>query len=1259
MNILFSPFDALGLPVDEHDARAVHRAYKRACNARHSDKQAGQQSDYRWPQIHHLVQARDALLHDVGAAFERFKGYPRTFFPGQSPVFRDPVYLSDSIPHFYQCEECHMVLQHDDYDLHLEDHDKVRCRSCSDHAVMQRALYEEHLSTKHDLVECPHCSPTRMIRSRDIDGHTGRRHQCPLCWYQSGQADLLSHLTQEHAFVSCGRCKTGSQAFLPHVAEGHRAVKCLCGATICAESFVSHMERKHQLALCERCPVRGGSQAEWESHLRASHPFFRCPVACCSWLSMDSGCLNSHMLLDHELRPCNRCCVGCLDNSCDVHPGQASVQMDHIRREHRWVSCGLHADDPLCSVRISEEALSAHRRRRHKWLLCGVCGDALPDQEELDGHRQDHLSCPKCLCLQPSDGVLEQHLSAVHHLVRCQVLRCGELLSPGQLPDHFQMSHNRTQACPVPGCEELQSDSSTPYHLVQDHHYVRCAFCGILVSPADTLGHELVHDVRPCPDCDERFPRSDLQAHRFQSHHLYQCPFCEELWPLVIFKSHVGACGHPTPENGLLQYVSLSSGMSSDGSVTTPVLSTPIPAEMSAQLVVIPLVDEPGLPHTSSVMSVTTPALCGLEQAWSCVKLQLRVGSHDWSGIASSLCEVDMYLEQLKGGGIREIETSPSGPPTHTPSAVPTQPVSPQVSPTEMSRQSPSSLATVPAGSSAVVVPVPASESTSTPSAGAGGGSANKPVDRPDARPARRPGSVVLGEDGDVDPSHPPAVEGTQGGPAGTIVASTMASSASESRSTRRSTRAAAPAPSKSSGPAKRSLPSLQFERGRRSVSMDPLAKQLEDQVRGVDPLCKIPSCVGMSSDKFHVLKLVAVLWSRRAASSFYSLVDGRRHEDTVPHIPSSGIAAEISYHVNLIHLFERDSLLKNFYVRQSQIRLAVLVAEHTKKAGRTRADPQLIKQIRHSTGWDSGKLRVQCQTGRKWARLLGGYDGLQCFMCTDLSVFGVSSCHYLDLTNEDLALFHTLLDDPHTRSLCDAGKAFQTSLSARDDVEFMWESENRSMEDLSGLDDASLLSCLQPFPSPSENTYDPRDFETSAPPPDWPEGWSWPADPTGHGVDMHCSLCDVAECGCIEERSASRPRITQYGGSKRRGLRAVAWDNRPVAYAKGAIIGFLAGRIVPVGTHPDDVWALDFVRPDIIGQPTVCQIYMAEGGNLFRLLNHSHGPNAEFDQVLVSGRWRTAVRALEDIGNGVEIEVSYGPDYEVQGGCSCRVCCA
>ena len=458
--------------------------------------------------------------------------------------------------------------------------------------------------------------------------------------------------------------------------------------------------------------------------------------------------------------------------------------------------------------------------------------------------------------------------------------------------------------------------------------------------------------------------------------------------------------------------------------------------------------------------------------------------------------------------------------------------------------------------------------------------------------------------------------------------------------------------PARPDRPPKRKSPSTPRARTRPPTPTNPLGslEQIRKQVRSVDNLCKVPSFTIELSAAPEVLKLVAAIWSRPAAQQFCSLIQSRRETEmhfSAPH----GDMARISQHIKIIETSQRRSGLEKFCVRLARLCLAKEIDRA--KDGRLRADPALLKQIKDTNGWDKYTLNRHCDMGRKWARLLGDYQGLLCFIFLGKNAFGISSNSYLELKGQELAMFHRLLKNPHTQSLCAAAKAFEESLvCTSDDVEFSWEGRGCKLET---LEDEKMLSSLKPLPSVPENIYDPDKYQTWPRPELWPEEWPWPADPTGHYGLEKCDLCEADNCDCMNKLSDNKPRIRQYR-KKGRGLQAVAQERGQVAYRKGDIIGFLNGEVVPAGTYSDG-WTLDFVRPDILGEPTVCQIHTKERGNIFRLLNHSHKANAKFEQVKVGGRYRTAVKAWTDIWDGSEIEVSYGPGYEVLGGCCCRAC--
>ena len=75
-------------------------------------------------------------------------------------------------------------------------------------------------------------------------------------------------------------------------------------------------------------------------------------------------------------------------------------------------------------------------------------------------------------------------------------------------------------------------------------------------------------------------------------------------------------------------------------------------------------------------------------------------------------------------------------------------------------------------------------------------------------------------------------------------------------------------------------------------------------------------------------------------------------------------------------------------------------------------------------------------------------------------------------MTDEDLEMFHRLLDSNYTKSIYSAGKAFQESLnSMAADIEFSWESNKKSIP-LNRLREEELLSYLKPFPTAPQNVY-------------------------------------------------------------------------------------------------------------------------------------------------------------------------------------------
>lgn len=428
--------------------------------------------------------------------------------------------------------------------------------------------------------------------------------------------------------------------------------------------------------------------------------------------------------------------------------------------------------------------------------------------------------------------------------------------------------------------------------------------------------------------------------------------------------------------------------------------------------------------------------------------------------------------------------------------------------------------------------------------------------------------------------------------------------------------------------------------------------EQAWDQITKVDKLCSVLPYIAQLPSPV-VYKLAAMIYSRLTVFQFCSLVRSRRdlNAQVIRSSFKQDTFARVGQRLDNIAMFQRMSMLGLLYTRLETFNLAQDI-EDSKGDGRIRADTNVINRILKQTKCSKSTLERYRARGNRWRRLCKGYDGLLCLIPLDgQNPFGISPASYLQLNDADVDSLRELLDTPYIRSLCSTAMTFQQTFDSRqNDVEFLWEASNSSLE---ALPEEEMLVQLQPLPSSHGNLFEPDAYRGRPRPPYWPEEWPWPADPTAiiASDETPCDFCEDVGCDCIRKASGLQPRIKYYGQIGR-GLQAVASSQGTVAYQSGSLIGFLTGKIVPLGTY-DETWALDFVRPDLDDEPVVCQVYCGDVGNCFRLLNHSCKPSAQLKQVKASGRYITAVEAAEDIPDGAEITVNYGKEWAAEY-CSC-----
>ncbi|KAJ9493592.1 hypothetical protein H2202_010940 [Exophiala xenobiotica] len=413
------------------------------------------------------------------------------------------------------------------------------------------------------------------------------------------------------------------------------------------------------------------------------------------------------------------------------------------------------------------------------------------------------------------------------------------------------------------------------------------------------------------------------------------------------------------------------------------------------------------------------------------------------------------------------------------------------------------------------------------------------------------------------------------------------------------------------------------------------------------------------------VSRMVTAMRSRDAIQQFFDIVHGRRDpEPTAIRIYLTSNASKrqlriqdpaqmLENDVKLLSMLSRKTTFHDFLTRLFQVRLADHVDEISR--GRLRSEPAVIAKILQRTGMSKRQYLYHRDRGVKWREYCKAFPGILCFVPFHTQRYGFSSSSWLKLDEGDFASLLSRLNNEYTSALCVAGRAFEHSLDpAADDVDFIWENLSVSIDKIS---DGELLSILGPFPATDENIYDPDAYPDWPRPEEWPNDSPWPVDPTSlplsggidckfcHQSNCPCDLCHERNCDCAAIRQETPPRIRNYEDKyegKNRGLQAVAKEAGQIAYSKGTIIAFLTGALAPPDTY-DNGQCIQVDRGDIPGEPTVAQINCAESGNISRLFNHSCDPLARFKGMRVSGKFRIAIVAEENIYDGEEITVHYG----------------
>lgn len=525
-----SPFDTLGLEYGIYSKDQIQSAFRVVSSITHGDSRSESTSNKpKWLTFEQVTSAKNLLLDlsQMGSQFtenaKKFSIFPRTVFVERKDRTNEITFISPSKLQIHEslalCDECQAIVHKKDLRRHRQTHNNYCCTHCE--AEFSRQEYLSHL-TVNDLDECQICC--KAVTKGAYTRHLERTHgwaKCPFCSTLYPSLDRMQeHLGVTHLMRRCSSCPENNIHELSvHVSVGHQCVTCLCGAEICNESLLGHLERQHWFSACssgEVCIMSGYDDHDSIlAHINKSHPPDQCPV--CECFVFGTGTFWDHLSQRHCFRLCEKC------NISDYYQAATGVQSNqrqlHLDENHTWKECRN------CRAGIQVSQMPEHLQNSHGYMACDVCADAWPPNE-LEGHKmRQHRRCEVCDIYVLDENYL-QHL-ATHGKKPCPL--CDEILLLDEFPLHFSIEHTETNVCPVSDCKTYHSESGLQVHVCQTHGWGKCRFCDTTTAPGQPLrDHELKHSPKICQICDEQIPADDFRQHQKAEHQIQECPFCEK-----------------------------------------------------------------------------------------------------------------------------------------------------------------------------------------------------------------------------------------------------------------------------------------------------------------------------------------------------------------------------------------------------------------------------------------------------------------------------------------------------------------------------------------------------------------------------------------------------------------------------------------------------------------------------------------------------------------------------------------------------------
>ncbi|UPX09315.1 uncharacterized protein EKO05_0000006 [Ascochyta rabiei] len=448
-----------------------------------------------------------------------------------------------------------------------------------------------------------------------------------------------------------------------------------------------------------------------------------------------------------------------------------------------------------------------------------------------------------------------------------------------------------------------------------------------------------------------------------------------------------------------------------------------------------------------------------------------------------------------------------------------------------------------------------------------------------------------------------------------------------------------------------------------------PELRKLQDKYSKYDKLCRMSVFEKLDDSlSSRMLCRIAAMQGGPAIRQFCTLVHHSRSRETntgLLQVQGEGIERALCLARSLQVIVGRADF-DNYLTRIAQLQMAMAIdGTDGSKTGRIRAAKETITDSMDRLGWPHEarpKFHWHLKRGRQWNRLCGSRRALIVFIpFRAQEPYNVNASDYLAMKGDELDRFHQLVDTPFEAAICRAAEWFQDSLiGSSDDVEFCWEKQHPNLRNGSEfIRETELTTLLQPFPFNQENLFDPAAYPSWPKPPKWPSHVPWPSHPLAvQSSERQCHLCDKTKCDCASRIVVRHNlRIKSYA-QQGLGVQATASYEGELSFRKGDVIGQLSGKLVPPGTYSVS-WTLDVARPDISGEPTVCQIYAGESSNCLRLVNHSCRASARLRLMKVSGFWNYVIEASRDMRHGEQVTVNFGKRFLREQGikCCCEAC--